>query len=152
MASTLRGVHHIGATVADLDRALAFWEPLLGVPARWRRILDAPYLGEHVGYAGIRIDAALLDLPGGGALELLHYLDRNEAPYDPGTAHPGNVHLCLLVADADVEWRRAVELGARPLREGPVDVTEGPNAGARAAYLRDPDGITLGLFQPPPIA
>jgi hypothetical protein len=29
-----------------------------------------------------------------------------------------------------------------------VDITEGMNKGGRACYLKDPDGITLELFQP----
>jgi catechol 2,3-dioxygenase-like lactoylglutathione lyase family enzyme len=145
----LRAVHHIGATVADMDRSLAFWEPFLGVRARWRRILDASYLGTVVGYPGIRIEASILDLPGGVALELLHYLDRNDTPHDDATARPGNVHFCLLVEDIDKEWERAIALGARPVAGAPVDVTEGPNKGARTAYLRDPDGITLELYRLP---
>ena len=44
----------------------------------------------------------------------------------------------------------AVAAGARPIvPEGPVEVDGGPNQGARAAYLRIHDGITLELFQPP---
>lgn len=68
----------------------------------------------------------------------------------PGaTANPGNVHLCLRVRDARAAWDRAVELGARPVRAGgPVAVDAGPNAGARAAYLRIHDDISLELFQP----
>lgn len=100
-ASTLRRVHHIGATVADLDRALASWEPLLGVSARWRRILDAPYLGEHVGYPGIRIDAAVLDLPGGGALELLHYWTVTRRPTTPAQLIPAtSTFACWLTTSA----------------------------------------------------
>jgi catechol 2,3-dioxygenase-like lactoylglutathione lyase family enzyme len=149
-AQGLCGVHHIGATVADIDRSLAFWEPFLGVRARWRTVLDKPYLARHVGYPGVRIDASFLDLPGGVVLELLHYLDRDDAPHDEATARPGNVHLCLLVEDIDQQWARAVALGARPVSDAPVDVTDGPNAGARVAYLRDPDGITIELYRPPP--
>ena len=31
-----------------------------------------------------------------------------------------------------------------------MTITEGPNAGARAFYVRDPDGYSVELFQPPP--
>ena len=70
---TANGVHHVGMSVADLDAALAFWERFLGVEARWRTVLDRPYLGRHLGYPGVRIDAAFVDLPGGIVLELLAY-------------------------------------------------------------------------------
>lgn len=145
-----QAVHHIGITVVDLDRAIAFWERLLGGASRNRRLLEGPQLATMVGYPGIRIDSCWLDLPGGVALELLQYLDRDDAPYDPGTAHPGNVHVCLQVADMAAMHAHAVACGARPVSAAPIDVLAGPRAGSRLAYLRDPDGVTIELLQPPP--
>jgi catechol 2,3-dioxygenase-like lactoylglutathione lyase family enzyme len=148
---TATGVHHVGMSVADLDAALAFWQAFLGVEPRWQTILDRPYLGRHVGYPGVAIDAAFVDLPGGTVLELLAYRVEAKVQNPEETANPGNMHLCLHVEDAEAAWRRAVALGARPVvAEGPVDVDAGPNKGARAAYLRIHDGITLELFQAPP--
>ncbi|MGH9177201.1 MAG: VOC family protein [Acidimicrobiales bacterium] len=139
----------MGVTVSDLDRAVAFWERLLGVPSRDRQVLEGPQLGTMVGYPGIRIDRCWVDLPGGVALELLHYLDRDEAPYDPGTAHPGNVHVCLRVRDMDAAHAHAVACGATPVSDQPIEVAAGPRAGTRLAYLRDPDGVTIELVQEP---
>lgn len=149
-SNAVTGVHHIGMSVASIDRALAFWEAFLGKPARWRTVLDKPYLGRHVGYPGVKIDAAFLDLPGGGIIELLDY-QVEKHPASDATANPGNVHLCLAVSDCRAAWERAVACGARPIvPEGPVEVTHGPNTGARAAYLRIHDGITLEFLQAPP--
>ena len=142
-------VHHVGVTVADLDRAVSFWERLLGATSRDRRILEGPQLGTMVGYPDIRIESCWVDLPGGVALELLRYLGRDETPYDPGTAHPGNVHVCLRVADMDVAHAHAVACGARAVSPRPIDVAAGPRAGTRLAYLRDPDGVTIELVQEP---
>jgi catechol 2,3-dioxygenase-like lactoylglutathione lyase family enzyme len=145
------GVHHVGMSVADLDVALGFWQRFLGVEARWRTVLDRPYLGRHVGYPGVEIDAAFVDLPGGVVLELLAYRLADKTPNPEATANPGNVHLCLRVDDARAAWERAVAAGARPVvPEGPVEVDGGPNQGARAAYLRIHDDISLELFEPPP--
>ena len=78
-------------------------------------------------------------------------LDKRANP--EATANPGNIHLCLAVEDAGAAWRHAVDCGAKPVRrEGPVEIDRGPNVGARVAYLRIHDGITLELFQPPPSA
>ena len=151
-APPARAVHHVGMSVADLDAALDFWRRFLGIEPRWRTTLDRPYLGRHVGYPGVRIDAAFVDLPGGIVLELLDYDVDGKEPNSDATANPGNVHLCLLVDDCGAAWERAVAAGARPVvPEGPVDVDGGPNRGARAAYLRIHDGISLELFQPPPV-
>ncbi len=112
-------------------------------------MLEGPQLGTMVGYPGIHIESCWVDLPGGVALELLRYLDRDDAPYDPGTAHPGNVHVCLRVDDMDAAHAHAVACGATPVSERPIDVAAGPRAGARLAYLRDPDGVTIELVQEP---
>lgn len=144
-------VHHIGISVADLDAALAFWERFLGQPARWKTVLDRPYLSKVVGYSAISIRAAFVDLPGGGTLELLDYQTDKRTPNPEATANPGNVHLCLAVDDAEAVWRNAIACGARPVSpDGPVAIDGGPNRGAKAAYLRIHDGVTLELFQRPP--
>ena len=146
----VRGVHHVGMSVADLDAALTFWRRFLGLEPRWRTVLDRPYLGRHVGYPGVHIDAAFLDLPGGTVLELLDYQLDGKLPNPEATANPGNVHLCLGVDDARAAWERAVAAGARPVvPEGPVEVDGGPNRGARASYLRIHDGISVELFELP---
>jgi len=142
-------VHHVGVTVADMDRAVAFWERLLGTTSRDRRVLQGPQLGTLVGYPDVHIESCWVDLPGGGALELLRYLERDDPPYDSGTAHPGNVHVCLRVADMDAAHRHALACGARAVSERPIDVAAGPRAGTRLAYLRDPDGVTIELVQEP---
>lgn len=143
------GFHHVGITVADRDRSVAFWCEVLGVEPLWVRLLDGAYLSDITGYPGIHLEAALLPLPGGGRLEILQYLLDGRTVNSDATANVGNVHICLQTDDIDEQFRRAVAAGARPVSQGPVDVTTGPNVGARAAYLRDPDGITLELIQVP---
>jgi len=150
-AATASAVHHVGMSVADLDRALAFWRAFLGAPERWRRMLDRPYLAKHLGIPGVTIDAAFVDLPGGVVLELLDYKTPGKTPNSEATQNPGNVHLCLGVDDAEVAWRHAVACGARPVcPDGPVAIDGGPNLGARASYLRIHDGISLEFFEKPP--
>lgn len=143
------GFHHVGITVADRDRSVAFWSRILAAEPLWVQLLDGPYLGGITGYEGINIKAAMLPLPGGGRLEILEYLLDERAVNSDATANVGNVHICLQADDIEVCVRRAVAAGARLVGSGPVQVTTGPNSGARVCYLRDPDGITLEFIQPP---
>lgn len=147
--SLFHAVHHVGVTVADLERSAQFWSALLGAAPSPVEHLEGPGLGRLVGYPGVRVDRRWVGLPGGLALELLAYRDRDEAAYDEGTAHPGNVHVCLAVDDLVQARDHALACGARAVGEGWVEVPAGPNAGARIAYLRDPDGVTIELFQSP---
>ncbi|MDQ6607603.1 MAG: VOC family protein [Actinomycetota bacterium] len=143
-----QALDHVGISVADLDRSIGFWERLLAAPPRDRRIREGPRLGTLVGYEGVRIDSCWFDFPGGVGLELLHYLGRPEAPYDPGTAHPGNAHVCLRVDDMEAAHAHAVACGGRAV-SAPIEVPAGPEAGTRIAYVRTPDGVTIELHQPP---
>lgn len=143
-------MHHVGMTVSDLSATLRFWKEFLDVEPRWTRLLDGEYLSDVTGYDGVNLDAAILVLPGGPMLELLHYRVADKHVNDMGTANPGNVHLCLRVDDIEALWSAACAAGATPMSEEPATVSSGPNTGARAGYLRDPDGITIELFQPAP--
>jgi catechol 2,3-dioxygenase-like lactoylglutathione lyase family enzyme len=139
---------HVGITVSDLDRSIDFWTSLTGAELTTRRLLDAPHIGELVGYAGERIEIALLELPGGLRLELLRYLDTRAEPYEPGTAHPGNVHINFVVDDIQSSWAHAIACGAKPASAQPVRVPVGPSEGTYVAYLETPDGIAIELRQP----
>src|SRR5262249_2116039 len=97
---TATRVHHVGLTVASRDPALAFWEACRGVERLWRTMLERPYLGKHVGYPGVKIDAAFVPLPGGAILELLEYQLDGRMQNPEATANPGNAHICLAVGDA----------------------------------------------------
>lgn len=141
-------IDHVGLTVSDVDTALAFWEPFLGVCASARNRSGAPWLSDFTGVEGAEVEAAKLDLPAGGYIELYNYIVPNRARNHESTAAVGNVHFCLRVSDAPSAWRRAIELGAVEVtRNGPVTIGSGPSAGTRAGYLRIHDGITLELIQ-----
>ena len=141
--------HHVGITVADRDRSVAFWSCVLETEPLWVQLLDGSYLGGITGYQGIHIKAAMLPMPGGGRLEILEYLLDDRAANSDATANVGNVHICLQADGIEASVTRAVAAGARRVGSGPMRVTIGPNAGARVCYLRDPDGITLEFIQPP---
>lgn len=147
-----RRIHHVGLTVSDLDAALQFWEGFIDAPARWCGVLDRPYLGQNLGYPGLRMRAAFLDLPDGGLIELLEYQNVPRRVTDPASANPGHVHICLQFRELESAFDKALECGATAINpDGPVEVDAGPNKGARASYLRiPPDSATLELFQVAP--
>jgi catechol 2,3-dioxygenase-like lactoylglutathione lyase family enzyme len=147
----VRRAHHTGFTVANLERSLHFYRDLLGLEVVGEQPGTAEYLATVTGFPGVRLRMAFLRAPGGGdhILELLEYASHPGEPTPRETNRPGNGHLCFIVDDADVVYRELVAKGVRFMSDGPALITAGVNRGARAAYLRDPDGFTIEIFQPP---
>jgi len=143
-------VHHTGLTVRDLDRSVAFYRDVLGCSVIMEQEKVGGYLAAIVGYpnASVRM-AHLYDAAGRHVIELFEYRapDLLDAELEPRRI--GNAHLCFVVADLVAVHERLVQAGVE-LFSPPVPIDTGVNAGGYGLYLRDPDGITLELFQPAP--
>jgi catechol 2,3-dioxygenase-like lactoylglutathione lyase family enzyme len=141
-------VYHTGFTVADVERSVAFYRDVLGMRVIRRQTGTAPYLSTITGFAGVRLEVALLQsAEGGSMLELLQYASHPATPTDRATNRPGNGHLCFRVADIHAACRELRERGVTLVSE-PTAITAGVHAGAWGVYLRDPDGFTIELYQP----
>lgn len=139
------GYNHTGFTVRDLDKAVAFWTGALGFEAasvsprhgRWQE-----------GVTGVRgAELRVAHLYGHGAhVELVEYTAGAAAEhrFSPGTPCAG--HICFEVNDIEKDWARLMAAGAKP-QGGVTLVDNGPSAGLKAAYLRDPDGIIIELVE-----
>lgn len=142
--------NHFGFNVTDLDRSIAWYSDLLGTEPVLRRRSGDPYMGELVGYEGCEMEYAYLPLPGSEAtLELIEYASPRSEVVDLEINDVGNSHFCLLVEDIHAEFERLAPK-ASFRSPAPVAITAGANEGGWSVYLRDPDGITIQLLQPPP--
>jgi catechol 2,3-dioxygenase-like lactoylglutathione lyase family enzyme len=148
--AAVTGFFHAGITVSDMERALVFYQDGLGLEQAFDRILDAPYLKTVLGLEFDHIRAVYLDIPGGSFVELLEYvgIERLSAASRPSDYGAG--HLCLYVDDVEAMHARLVSMGYAARSEGVVDITAGPNEGARSCYMADPDGYAVELFQKRP--
>ena len=146
---TVTGFFHVGVTVESVDRSLPFYRDGLGLAVALDTVVDGPYLRDVLGLSLTAIRAVYLDIPGGGIVELLQYegLERMSAASRP--CDYGGGHLCLYVDDVDATLARGLATGGGHRGVGAVDITRGPNVGARSAYLLDPDGFPVEVFQRP---
>lgn len=108
------------------------------------------YLAEIVGYPDAHVRMAHLRAPGSEhVIELFEYL----APAgEPANVEPRNVgasHLCFVVDDLQAVYEVLRDQGVAEFVSPPVEVDTGVNRGGLGLYLRDPDGITVELFQRP---
>jgi lactoylglutathione lyase len=146
----ITGFFHGGVTVRDMDTSLRFYRDGLGLEMEFDRILDADYLKTVLGLEFDHIRAVYLRIPGGGFVELLEYvgIERLSAASRPSDYGAG--HLCLYVDDVAAVFGRLRGLGFQARSADVVDITAGPNAGARSVYMADPDGYAVELFQKRP--
>jgi catechol 2,3-dioxygenase-like lactoylglutathione lyase family enzyme len=143
------GTLHTGLTVSNLDRSLGFWRDTLGLEVVQERLMDAPYVGEMVGYPGVVMKAAILGVPGGHKIELIEYVNTDGSPIDGRTGNPGAAHICLNVTDVAALHARVKAAGYQTVSEEPILSTDGPNKGRPFAYVIDPDGFRIELAQLP---
>jgi glyoxylase I family protein len=139
---------HTGITVSNLERSLAFWRDVLGFELSHRAHQTGALAAEITGVADAEILIAVVKAPG-HKIELLEY----RAPADrthlrPRPCDVGSVHVALTVDDLDAVLETIAASGWKTAGK-PQTLTIGPNAGKRVIYVRDPDGTTIELMQPP---
>lgn len=142
----VRGIHHAGLVVDDLDAAVQFYTALCDMEIierdHWRA--PAPLEDQAVGLSGSSADGVMLR-GSGSYLELWQY----SAPAPTGQA-PGRLdahelglrHLAVEVTDVTEALDRVVELGGGRMGD-PVRLDL---SGAEVVYCRDPFGTILELM------
>ena len=149
MTGTSR-LHHTGYTVSDLDRSVAFYRDLLGCEVIATQEKEGGYLAAIVGYPDAHVRMAHLRAPGGEhVLELFQYVAPLGKKADVEPRNVGASHICFLVEDLASVYESLIERGVTSFVSPPIEVDTGINRGGFGVYLRDPDGITVELFQPP---
>lgn len=140
---------HTGITVTNLERSVAFWQDVLGFELSHRAHHTGDLASEVTGVPGAEISIAVLK-GYGHKIELLEYLaPANRKNVDLRPCDVGSVHVALMVDNLDPVPSTIAASGWRAAGE-PQTLNTGPNTGKRVVYVRDPDGITIELMQPPP--
>lgn len=142
----VRGIHHVGLVVDDLDAAITFYGALLDMEVierdQWRT--PAPVEDQAVGLVGSSADGVMLR-GSSSYLELWRYQAPAPVGDDPaqrGANERGLRHLAIEVTDVVGALARVVELGGSAMGQ-PVDLDQ---SGAAAVYCRDPFGTILELM------
>lgn len=132
---------HVAIRVGDLERALAFYHDLLGMPIRDLERYEA---GE-VPYVAV--------VAGGRHLHLVPTeTDEDDRSSSAGGFEVGGDHVCLLLRSSRVDPRADIDALLERLRDEGVTVESeeprkryGAYGRAWAAYVKDPDGRRVEL-------
>lgn len=143
---------HFSFTVADIERSIAFYRDVLGLTLVARQRQDNQYTRRLIGLTDAVLEVAEFSLPndraGDGVLiELVEYVQPVGDHPSLRTQDVGTAHVSFVVSDIDEVHARLSRSGAQFVTP-PVLIEAGVNLGGKVCYFRDPDGITLELFQP----
>ena len=130
----ITGVAHVGIRVRELSTSRTFYESL------GFKFLAGPLGPEPV---------AILEHPSGIVINFILNASASASEnvlMDVPEKHPGYTHVALSVTDLDLAHEALVSRGIG-IAEGPVEFP-----GARALFVRDPDGNVIELNQAVPAA
>jgi catechol 2,3-dioxygenase-like lactoylglutathione lyase family enzyme len=140
----IRNVSILHVNVADMDRAIAWYEGVLGMETV--RDNGGPSPTPIVAEEGAMMHTHIIRTPGGEfSMELVEVSGVEVREQQADVQDPGAVMLAVVVADLDAVLAGAEELGLEVISDGgEVVVTE---ARGRQAMVRDADGFVSYLSQ-----
>lgn len=142
-----RGLHHVGVTVSDLERSLAWYREVFGLVPDVDETGSGPDLCATVQVPDVNLRFAFLHV-GNTRIELLQYVTPAGSPFDMRNNDVGAAHICLVVDDVQASYDRLTAAGFA-FNAPPLHLHDGVMAGHTIVYLRDPEGIQLELMQEP---
>jgi catechol 2,3-dioxygenase-like lactoylglutathione lyase family enzyme len=145
MPGAIGRVHHVGLTVKDLNKSLEWYGRMFGVEPVFVTYAEGDELATAVGVPRARLNFAFLRF-GETDVELLSYDNDRDDTFDRRNCDVGAPHLCILVDDINVSYLELKAKGVEFFAE-PLHIEGGPLDGCWFVYFRDPDGITLELFE-----
>jgi catechol 2,3-dioxygenase-like lactoylglutathione lyase family enzyme len=132
---------HLVIGVTDMDRALSFYQGLLGMDVVFDQAMSGEPFDAALGSATSQDGRVVGGLVGGVMVELLSL---GAAPISTGRRpFLGNQNISLSVPDLDATYRSVVAAGYQPDQE-PFAI-----AGVRMFFVKDPDGMPVEFIEFP---
>ncbi len=140
----ISGISHVGISVANLDRSIAFYRDLLGMELIQQVPMRGPNYDAIMALTGTEGTIAVLRT-GSLEIELLEF-HRPPARTAAPVRHPsdqGISHFAVYVEDIDALYERLKHAGVR-VHSPPVYF---PSCSTTAVYFSDPDGNFIEILE-----
>lgn len=155
MQRAIQGVHHIGVSVPDLEKARRFYIDLLGAVEEVPPITWEPGNAFIDAVVGLKDSAAsqFMCRLGNTHIEVFEYTSPRSAPQDPdrGVHNFGYTHFALQVSDIAAVYERMLAAGIRfhtpPDLSTITTAADGSRRGYCATYGRDFFGNVFEIIE-----
>ena len=147
MPFTVKGVHHFGLTVRDIQASFDWYTRMFNLRPGTVNHGEGETLSQALQVDGARLSFSMIEI-GNTRIEFLQYHEPEGKDWDRTNGDTGSSHVCLEVDDLDTAYAELIDKGA-VFNAPPITLTDGDVAGSKWAYLRDPDGIQLEIWESP---
>ncbi|MCD8138456.1 MAG: VOC family protein [Planctomycetaceae bacterium] len=142
------GIVHSGVIVKSLDKSIPFYQDVLGLrlvkrePVRKSR-------GDKLGVPGAVIQIGVFAIPNSDAtLELIEFMEPSSPNnYGAPVNAIGQVHIAFKVDNIEEKIAHMKSHGCAFVSENYETITDGPLAGWKWIYFKDPDGTNMELIE-----
>lgn len=144
----VKGYVHSGVTVKDLQTSLDFYTNILGFEYVKKQTNTAEYMHDLVNIPGLeKIEIAFVRTPDGIFIELLEYVGMDRYSGETRSCDYGTGHFCLEVENLEQMVSDLKEKGIQFKSKQVATITAGTHKGAKAVYMKDPDGYLIELME-----
>jgi catechol 2,3-dioxygenase-like lactoylglutathione lyase family enzyme len=148
----ITGMQHVGVCVSNLENSLAFYCGTLGLKKQVGFEIEEEKVSRNIlGLPGAKLRVAMVqhgESTEATVIELIQFLSPSGKgfPDDFQYNNVGITHIAFKVTEIDKMYNDLVGKGVR--FNSPVQTVETKELGTiKAAYFRDPDGISLELME-----
>ena len=145
-------IYHVGLTVSDLERSIAFYRDVLGLEFQGEIFMEGEETDKM--FRRVNCKARVAYLNGSKAVEappveLIQFVN-NEVKKVPSDLFTTSIsEVCFYTDDIDSAYKHLVDNNVECLSEPQCFDFRADGFGeSRAFYFRDPDGIILEMMQP----
>lgn len=145
-------IYHVGLTVSDMDRSIAFYRDVLGLTFQGELLMDGPETEAMFQRKNCRARVAYLngsEKIGMPPVELIQFVDVDIKKQSADLFTTSVSELCFYTEDIEAVYQNLQSHQVDCLSSPQVfDFTADGFGRSKAFYFRDPDGIILEMMQP----
>ena len=133
---------HVGLTVKNLERSLAFYRDVVGMKEGERLEVKSKAFDTLTNNPGAQLKVAHLTA-GPFMLQLIEYVAAGGIALDLHHNNVGSPHMSFYVPDIEAKYREVQQRGEVKITSGLVQIA--PTM--RSFYTEDPDGVPVEFLQ-----
>jgi len=140
----IKELRHVGLVVTDMEKALDFWQNILGFELVKRMEESGQHLDRMIGLKGVRVTTAKLKDQNLGMVELLQFHSHPDKSQWLGMPFStGLTHIAFTVTDIEKTYEEFKRAGV----EFPASPQLSPDGTVKVIYAKGPEGLLMELVE-----